>query len=42
MTKPADLSNDIKTLKALLVASQDRNLRKQDRIHQLEKLFADF
>lgn len=42
MTKPADLPNDIETLKALLVASEDRNLRKQDRIDQLEKLVADF
>jgi transposase len=29
-------------LKALLVASEDRNLRKQDRIDQLEKLVSDF
>ena len=42
MTKPVDLPNDIETLKALLVASEDRNLRKQDRIDQLEKLVADF
>lgn len=42
MTKPADLPNDIETLKALLVASESRNLRKQDRIDQLEKLVADF
>ena len=42
MTKPADLPYHIETLKALLVASEDRNLRKQDRIDQLEKLVADF
>jgi transposase len=42
MSKPADLSNDVETLKALLVASEDRNLRKQDRIDQLEKLVSDF
>lgn len=42
MSKPADLPNDVETLKALLVASEDRNLRKQDRIDRLEKLVADF
>ncbi len=42
MSKPADLPNDIEALKALLAASEDRNLRKQDRIDQLEKLVADF
>jgi len=42
MSKPADLPNDIEALKVLLVASEDRNLRKQDRIDQLEKLVADF
>ena len=42
MSKPADLPNDVETLKALLVASEDRNLRKQDRIDQLEKLVSDF
>ena len=42
MSKPADLLNDIEALKALLAASEDRNLRKQDRIDQLEKLVADF
>lgn len=42
MSKPADLPNDVETLRALLVASEDRNLRKQDRIDQLEKLVSDF
>lgn len=42
MLNPADLPNDIATLKALLVASEGRNLRNQDRIDQLEKLVADF
>ena len=42
MSKPAELPNDIEALKALLAASEDRNLRKQDRIDQLEKLVADF
>ena len=42
MSEPADLPNDIEALKALLAASEDRNLRKQDRIDQLEKLVADF
>ncbi|QIE47665.1 IS66 family transposase (plasmid) [Pseudohalocynthiibacter aestuariivivens] len=42
MLNPADLPDDIAALKALLVASEGRNLRKQDRINQLEKLVADF
>jgi len=42
MLNPADLPDDIAALKALLVASEGRNLRKQDRIDQLEKLVADF
>tara|TARA_R110002073_G_scaffold93211_1_gene217875 strand:- start:367 stop:735 length:369 start_codon:yes stop_codon:yes gene_type:complete len=42
MSKPADLPNNIEARKALLAASEDRNLRKQDRIDQLEKLVADF
>ncbi len=42
MLNPVDLPNDIATLKALLAASEGRNLRKQDRIDQLEKLVADF
>ena len=42
MLNPADLPDDIAALKALLVASEGRNVRKQDRIDQLEKLVADF
>jgi transposase len=42
MLNPADLPDDITALKALLVASEGRNLRKQDRIDQLERLVADF
>jgi transposase len=42
MLSPADLPDDVVALKALLVASEGRNLRKQDRIDQLEKLVADF
>ncbi len=42
MLNPADLPDDITALKALLVASEGRNLRKQDRIDRLEKLLADF
>ncbi|EAP79906.1 hypothetical protein NAS141_14558, partial [Sulfitobacter sp. NAS-14.1] len=42
MSKPAELPNDIEALNALLAASEDRNLRKHDRIDQLEKLVADF
>jgi len=39
---PCRAMDDITALKALLVASEGRNLRKQDRIGQLEKLVADF
>jgi len=39
---PCRAMDDITALKALLVASEGRNLRKQDRIAQLEKLLADF
>ena len=42
MINPADLPDDIDALKALLLASEGRNLRKQGRIDQLEKLVADF
>lgn len=42
MPNPTVLANDVETLKALIVASEDRNLRKQDRIDQLEKLVSDF
>ena len=41
MLNPADFPDDIAALKALLVASESRHLRKQDRIDQLEKLVAD-
>jgi len=40
--EPCRSPDDIAALKALLVASEGRNLRKQDRIDQLEKLVADF
>ena len=42
MTKVGDLPDDINALKALLLASEGRNLRKQERIDRLEKLVADF
>jgi transposase len=42
MLNSADLPDDIAALKALLVTSEGRNLRKQDRIDQLERLVADF
>lgn len=42
MTSPADLPTDVATLQALLIASEERNLRKEDRIIWLEKLLADF
>lgn len=42
MTSPADLPTDVATLQALLIASEERNLRKEDRIIRLEKLLADF
>jgi len=42
MMNPVDLPNDIDTLKAIIMASEDRNLRKQDCIDRLEKLVADF
>ena len=42
MTKVDDLPDDIDALKALLLASEGRNLRKQERIDRLEKLVADF
>ena len=38
MSKPVDLPNDVEALKALLVASEDRNLRKQDRIGECHEL----
>ena len=42
MTNANNLPDDIDALKALLLASEGRNLRKQGRIDQLEKLVADF
>ena len=41
MSKPVDIPDDVEALKALLVASKDRNLRKQDRIDQWEKRVAE-
>lgn len=40
MLNAADLPDDIDALKALLVASEARSLRKDDRIERLEKLVA--
>ena len=42
MLSAADLPNDIDALKAMLVASEARNLRKDERIERLEKLVAAF
>ena len=42
MTNAADLPDDIAALKAIIMASEGRNLRKQERIERLEKLVADF
>jgi len=42
MLSAADLPDDIAALKAMLVASEARNLRKDDRIERLEKLVAAF
>jgi len=42
MMNPAELPNDIDALKAIIMASEDRNQRKQDCIDRLEKLVADF
>jgi transposase len=42
MTSSADLPTDVATLQALLIASEERNVRKEDRIIRLEKLLADF
>ena len=42
MELPADLPNDIETLKAIIAASEARNARKDVRIERLEKLVADF
>lgn len=42
MPKTADLLDEISTLKAILVASEARNLRNNERIERLEKLVAAF
>ena len=42
MTSPTDLPTEVATLQALLIASEERNVRKEDRIFRLEKLLADF
>lgn len=42
MTSTADLPTDVATLQALLIASEECNLRKEDRIIRLEKFLADF
>ena len=42
MLDAAELSNDIADLKAMLVAAEARNQRKDERIAQLEKLVAAF
>ena len=42
MLSTADLPDDIDALKAMLVASEARNLRKDERIERLETLVAAF
>ncbi len=42
MSLTSNLPSDVTTLQALLVDSEDRNVRKDDRIERLEKLVADF
>jgi transposase len=42
MTSSADLPTDVAALQALLITSEERNVRKEDRIIRLEKLLADF
>lgn len=42
MPNTADLLGEIAALKAMLIASEVRNLRKDERIEQLEKLVAAF
>lgn len=42
MIATANLPDNVEALKAMIIASEGRNLRKQDRIDQLEKLVADF
>ena len=42
MELPADLPNDIDALKTIILASEERNARKDVRIEYLEKLVTDF
>lgn len=42
MPNTTDFLEEISTLKAMLVASEAHNLRKDDRIERLEKLVAAF
>lgn len=42
MELPANLPGDIEALKAIILASEARNARKDERIERLEKLVADF
>lgn len=42
MTAPNQLPNDIDALKAMIIASEERNARKDVRIERLEKLLTDF
>jgi len=42
MLDAADLPDDIAALKAMLIAAQAREVRKDDRIERLEKLVAAF
>jgi transposase len=42
MIEAANLPDDVEVLKAMVVASEGRNLRKQDRINHLETLVAAF
>lgn len=42
MLTTADLPDDIAALKAMLIASEERNIRKDERITRLEKLVAAF
>lgn len=42
MLDAADLPDDVAALKAMLIAAQARELRKDDRIERLEKLVAAF
>ena len=42
MTSPDQLPDDIGALKAMIIASEERNARKDVRIERLEKLLGDF